>query len=150
MATEMLPDGHEAAAIVGDLDQPFTLVEYSRLRNLGNYENEKIGVQAVIMPGETPDGALARCRAFVAAQFGERDEIDALRRRREHAQRQANEAERHARKLTSVWREMAAILAEHMVTPESRPDLRWDWPPPVGELDEAVDPASADDEEEYF
>ena len=42
-------------------------VEYSKVINLGNYENEKIGLMVELEDGETPSDALVRCRNYVKA-----------------------------------------------------------------------------------
>jgi hypothetical protein len=41
-------------------------VEYKRLRNLGNYENETVGASAQVEDGETPEEALEKLKVFVA------------------------------------------------------------------------------------
>ena len=44
-----------------------TTVEYSKVINLGNYENEKIGLVVELEENETPSDALIRCRNYVKA-----------------------------------------------------------------------------------
>lgn len=44
-------------------------VEYRRLKNLGNYENETIGAVAQVEAGETPEQALEKLKVFVSEQF---------------------------------------------------------------------------------
>jgi hypothetical protein len=44
-----------------------TDVSYGATFNLGNYENERIDIRITVEDGETPDAALARAKAFVAA-----------------------------------------------------------------------------------
>lgn len=44
-------------------------VEYRRLRNLGNYENETVGATAEVQDGETPEEALEKLKVFVAEQL---------------------------------------------------------------------------------
>jgi hypothetical protein len=41
------------------------LIHYERLVNLGNYENEKLGIDVEIEPGETVEEAIQRARAVV-------------------------------------------------------------------------------------
>lgn len=45
-----------------------TLVHYERLFNTGNYQNQKIGVEALLEEGDDPAGVLTQLRAFVADQ----------------------------------------------------------------------------------
>src|SRR4051794_29142152 len=44
-----------------------TDVSYGATFNLGNYENERIDIRLATLDGETPEAALARAKAFVAA-----------------------------------------------------------------------------------
>lgn len=47
-----------------------TSVHYSRLTNLGNYENEKTAAWAQVEDGEAPEAALATLKAWVETQAG--------------------------------------------------------------------------------
>lgn len=40
-------------------------VRYERLVNLGNYENQRVGVTVILEPEDTPSEALRRAKAFV-------------------------------------------------------------------------------------
>jgi len=40
-------------------------VRYEKLVNLGNYQNQKVGVTVVLEPDESPSEALRRAKAFV-------------------------------------------------------------------------------------
>lgn len=44
-----------------------TIVRYEKLVNLGNYENQKLGVEVQLEDGETPSEAVQRAKAFVDA-----------------------------------------------------------------------------------
>ncbi len=46
-------------------------ITYSRLKSLGNYENEKIEVTVEVAKDETPIKVLNEAKAFVKKQFGE-------------------------------------------------------------------------------
>ena len=46
-------------------------ITYSRLKSLGNYENEKIEVTVEVAEDETPIEVLNEAKAFVKKQFGE-------------------------------------------------------------------------------
>lgn len=43
-----------------------SVVRYEKLKNLGNYEHERVGVEVELESGETPNDALKRAQAFVA------------------------------------------------------------------------------------
>lgn len=51
-------------------------VQYKRLTNLGNYENETVAVTVLVEEGDTPQAALEAARAFV-----ERNRTDPNRER---------------------------------------------------------------------
>jgi hypothetical protein len=44
-------------------------VTYTRLKNTGNFENERIGVTVEVEPGETPLDTLKRAKRFVNEQL---------------------------------------------------------------------------------
>lgn len=106
----------------------FTTVEYSRLKSGPNYENEKIGVTALVQEGETPEQALDRCRAFVNGQLDLTDERREAQERLWRVNGQVEQATQRLGKLEAAWKQAAAILASHGITPETAPSLRWDWP----------------------
>jgi hypothetical protein len=50
-----------------------SLVKYEQIRNLGNYENQKVGVEIEVNDGESPAAAMEQARAIVmAALYPER------------------------------------------------------------------------------
>ena len=51
--------------IINGVKMRITTVQYSRVYSLGNYENEKIGVDVEVLEGEDPQAALAEARKFV-------------------------------------------------------------------------------------
>ena len=53
---------------------PITRVVYSKLYNLGRYENERFEAEATVAPGQTPEEAMTEAIAFVKAQAGEDDD----------------------------------------------------------------------------
>ena len=51
-------------------------IRFERLTNLGNFENEKIGIEVLLEDGDTAKGALERARLFVEAHSAkERDPV---------------------------------------------------------------------------
>lgn len=44
-----------------------SLVKYEQIRNLGNYENQKVGVEIEVNDGESPEAAMEQARAIVMA-----------------------------------------------------------------------------------
>ncbi len=64
-----------------------TMVRYERVRNLGNYENEKVSVEVALEEGETAEQGMKAARAFVNKQVGVHD-TDLLRAKKILAQRE--------------------------------------------------------------
>lgn len=66
------------------------LIHYERLVNLGNYENEKLGIDVEIEPGESTADAIQRARVVVD------DGLDAIyeARRTDMRRRVAEEAKK--------------------------------------------------------
>ena len=48
-------------------------VQYERLFNLGNYNNERIALEDEVGPDETPEAAYQRLRALVYTMAGQTD-----------------------------------------------------------------------------
>jgi hypothetical protein len=46
-----------------------TIVRFEKLINLGNYENQKLGVEVQLDEGETPSEAIKRAKAFVESHL---------------------------------------------------------------------------------
>lgn len=44
-------------------------VTYRRLKNLGNYENETVEVEAIVLAGQTPEQVLRTLRNWVTVQM---------------------------------------------------------------------------------
>lgn len=49
-------------------------VEYSRLKNVGNYENEKAGIVVELNDGDSPQEAYERAKRFVDRRLEPRDD----------------------------------------------------------------------------
>lgn len=45
-------------------------VTYSRIKNIGNYENERVEAVAVVQPGEDPSEVLRGLKRFVLGSLG--------------------------------------------------------------------------------
>ena len=66
----------EPAETIGiDIDGQVTTVHYSRVFNLGNYENEKIGITANVIPGQAVQDVIAACAVKVAEKHEERQTL---------------------------------------------------------------------------
>ena len=50
-----------------------TSVSYTRLKNLGDYEHEKVGVEVEVAEGESSAEAMARAKKFVDASLAHPD-----------------------------------------------------------------------------
>ena len=69
-----------------------TSVHYSKLFNLGDYQNEKIGVTAQVGEGDDPEAVMAMLMRWVEDQRG-------LRKKREEAEWEMRELERQEARL---------------------------------------------------
>lgn len=85
-------------------------VSYHRLFNLGSYENEKIGFELPIEPGESHADALNRVKALVMELGGKSQEHRKAEERRQKAEYELYGLEN---KLGSIRREVAAALKKH-------------------------------------
>ena len=45
-------------------------VSYSRLKNLGNFQHEKVEVELELSEGDNPEDAMKACKGFVNSQLG--------------------------------------------------------------------------------
>lgn len=113
-----LEDVSQATAHVAiDVDKQTTVVHYSRLFNLGNYENEKIGITLDVIPGQAVQDVIKAAEAEVKKQHEEyRDFMDKIREAKERLW-QVQDAVREA----EVYKEqlLAEIKALEEVNPEA-------------------------------
>lgn len=57
-----------------------TSVSYTRLKSMGNYENEKVGVTLELGEGDTPESAFTTAREVVNTQLKITEDMDNLRK----------------------------------------------------------------------
>lgn len=103
-------------------------VTYARLVNLGNYENERVEYEDAVRPGETPEAAYERVRAWVYAQLAREDEMRDLEARKKALRGEIFEAEEKARRVRREWEslirrdaELREVLARQGVTLDTLP-----------------------------
>ena len=99
-----------------------TSVNYSRLFNLGDYENEKVGISAVVEEGQDPEQVLAECKAWVKSQGKDyRDldmKVDKLRSRKGDLEYNIYRLEEQTRKMLEKVEEINSILLVHGIQPD--------------------------------
>lgn len=85
-------------------------VTYEHLFNLGGYENERIGFDLPIEPGESAADALARVKALVMDLGGKSQEFKRAEERRQKAEYELYSLQN---KLNSIQREVTAAIKKH-------------------------------------
>jgi hypothetical protein len=95
-------------------------VEYAKVFNLGNYENERIFFSDEVQPGETPGEAFERVKGWVLAKHDETKEVLSAEKQLLKVNRQINDAEYRLREIQFTWRdtvrrfdELRELLAKH-------------------------------------
>lgn len=112
------------------------IVRYERLFNLGNYENEKIGISVPVEDGETADQALARAQAFVADQRNQLARLEDMADRVGRLTSQVWQLQRLAQRYTQRYHELKEKL-EQLGT-EVPPLSPWDLPITDEELETLI------------
>lgn len=146
--TTILADGTETVAL------EITSVRYDRLINLGNYENEKLGISVQVPDGTDPAQVAAQARAWVDQELvGRRtrqEQANDLEYRVRRLQRQEGEVRGKLAVLEGIWRQAAELLAAHGITPETSPSLQWNWPklPPESPAAQAARVEDGDDDDD--
>jgi len=91
-----------------------TSVQYGRLVNLGNYENEKLSAWATVEDDETPDEALAKVTAFIEEQAGTRkqqeSQLEVTAARLSRMESEKRQMEREIREMRETWTKARAFL----------------------------------------
>lgn len=85
-------------------------VSYRRLINLGNYENETIGFELPMEPGESHAAALARIKAIVLELAGKSQEFKRAEERRQKAEYELYGLQN---KLNSIQRDVTAAIKKY-------------------------------------
>jgi TolA-binding protein len=94
-----------------------TRVTYGRLTSFGRYENERIGADAAVAEGESPDQALATVTAFVeqkiAERAGARQQVEQLDDSVIRLQNQMHDLEYEIGKAKERYETVARFMAKH-------------------------------------
>jgi hypothetical protein len=113
------PTGPTSAPLSVSTDRaptPITItsVNYSKLVNLGNYENEKIAAWATVEDGQTPDVVLDGLRTWVDEQAGKRgglrDDLSELERSIQDLQWKKRQLTEEMREMGTLWKRQRAFL----------------------------------------
>jgi predicted RNase H-like nuclease (RuvC/YqgF family) len=112
-----IEDVSQATATVGiDVDKQTTSVHYTRLFNLGNYENEKIGITVQVLEGQAVQDVIAAAEAEVGKQHqdhqGIREKIAEARQTLWEMERKVRELERKKADLETAIQELAEANPE--------------------------------------
>jgi hypothetical protein len=91
-----------------------TSVNYSKLVNLGNYENEKIAAWATVEEGQVPEEVLQGLRTWVDEQAGKRsglrDDVSELERSIQDLQWKKRQLMGEVLDMGSLWKRQRAFL----------------------------------------
>lgn len=91
-----------------------TSVQYGRLVNLGNFENEKLSAWATVEEGETPEEALAKVTAFIEAQAGTRQQqesqVEQTAAKLNRMESDKHQMEREIKEMRDTWRKARAFI----------------------------------------
>jgi predicted nucleic acid-binding Zn-ribbon protein len=95
-----------------------TSVCYSRLKNLGNYENERLDATTAVLEGQTPEDVHHQLKEWVHQQLGLssselQQEVQQLEDRRYDLRNDIQAIERRLEKLKQQWRDAKTLLTIH-------------------------------------
>lgn len=115
-------------------------VTYSRLKNLGNYENERLDATAAVLEGQTPEQVHEQLRTWVHGQLkltmtDLEQEVQQLEGRRYDLKNDCQAIERRLEQLKKQWNEAKTLLTIHGINVPEFPLA--DEPPTVIETNEA-------------
>ena len=101
-----------------------TSIHYSKLQNLGNYENEKLGATAIVPEGSDPLAIHAELKDWVDTQLGQAQETRDLEETLSDLKAKVSAYERLLIRARANWEEAVKVLKAHGVTP---PDMGGLW-----------------------
>ncbi len=104
-----------------------TSVNYSRLANLGNYENEKVGASARVDEGQDPDIVLSELRQWVDGKLQDIDEYREMEERRLNLTRNLGDLEGKVAAAGRMWEKAQTFLRAHGLEPPSWPRFEDDF-----------------------
>lgn len=97
-----------------------THVEYSALYNLGNYNNEKVGLRAELEEGETPEEAVKALREkAILLNEGSQGTAAELYNSLYQSKSALREIERRIQKATEQWNQVAEFLKAQGLKPDA-------------------------------
>lgn len=110
-----------------------TSVTYGELRNLGNYQNQRLSARAQVGEGETAEEATGRLKAWIQEQLDlderNRGETRDLQRRVDDLTYQLERLNRQIESAKSRWEQASAFLKAHGLAPERAPWEDWEMVP---------------------
>jgi hypothetical protein len=97
--------------VEGDLT--ITSVSYSRLVNLGNYENEKVQASARVADGQDPDVVLGGLKTWVSERVTDVQGTSRLDNRVWDLRGELGDLERRISEARQKWNAVKPVLAAH-------------------------------------
>jgi chromosome segregation ATPase len=115
---------------MGDEVMKFQAITYQRIKNLGNYESERIEISAELEDGDDKDEAMAQLRSWVGRQLSLRAEVQDLRDQKRDLrlkleetkstiERVRNSAISAWEKAEQQWMGAKTVLESHGIQPEA-------------------------------
>lgn len=92
-------------------------VTYHYLANLGDYQNERIELSAVLEEGETPEEAIAKLKQQVLAMAGK--SYQSLEKERWNLAQEVKKLEEKLKKAQADWDAMAEFLRVQGIKPDA-------------------------------
>lgn len=97
-----------------------TQVEFQALYNLGNYNNERISLRAIVEDGETPEDVVAKLREkAIALNAGSGGEVDELYGRIYRYKRDLQQLEDQIKTAAEKWNQTAEFLKAQGLNPNA-------------------------------
>ena len=85
-------------------------VHYQKLVSLGNFENERVGAWATVLPGQTAEDALAALKVWVGGQVGQHREVLNLQQQVNELRAEHDELALSIGKARDRWRRVKQFI----------------------------------------
>lgn len=92
-----------------------TTVGYTRLKNLGNFENQKVHASSAVEEGQDPVQVLNDVKEWVHEQLGQEIDVRHLQEKKYVLQSNVNRLEQSLKRLQQQWEAAVELLEGHGV-----------------------------------